>query len=105
MSASPCFRLRVFFDGASPLCFREINHYRRQDRQRRLEPIDSLCAPPGRSFESVMVSALLGISLRGHRLRRVRSDQPGDPAPLARQNGLGGYLLGRSSVRDSDAGR
>ena len=34
------FPLQVFFDGACPLCSREIEHYRRQDRLGRLEPID-----------------------------------------------------------------
>jgi len=40
MNSSPRFPLQVFFDGACPICSREINHYRRQDRQGRLEPID-----------------------------------------------------------------
>ena len=61
--------------------------------------------PAGRSLKSRMVGTWLGISLRGHRLRRVQPDQPGDPAPLAGPHGRGGYLLGRRSVRDGDAGR
>jgi predicted DCC family thiol-disulfide oxidoreductase YuxK len=40
MSAAPRFPLQVFFDGACPLCSREIDHYRRQDHQQRLEAID-----------------------------------------------------------------
>ena len=40
MNFSPHFPLQVFFDGACPLCSREIDHYRRQDRRQRLEAID-----------------------------------------------------------------
>ena len=40
MNSSPRFPLQIFFDGACPLCSREIDHYRRQDRQARLDPID-----------------------------------------------------------------
>ena len=40
MPASPHFPLRVFYDGACPVCSREIEHYRRQDRAGRLVPID-----------------------------------------------------------------
>ena len=39
-SSSPRFPLQVFYDGACPLCSREIDHYRRQDRRQWLEPID-----------------------------------------------------------------
>jgi predicted DCC family thiol-disulfide oxidoreductase YuxK len=38
--SSPRFPLQVFYDGACPLCSREIDHYRRQDRRQWLEPID-----------------------------------------------------------------
>jgi predicted DCC family thiol-disulfide oxidoreductase YuxK len=34
------FPLRIFYDGACPLCSREIEHYRRQDRAARLVPVD-----------------------------------------------------------------
>lgn len=36
----PEFPLRIFFDGACPLCSREIEHYLRQDHAGRLLPID-----------------------------------------------------------------
>jgi len=34
------FPLRIFYDGACPLCSREIEHYRRQDHAGRLIPVD-----------------------------------------------------------------
>jgi predicted DCC family thiol-disulfide oxidoreductase YuxK len=40
MPVSPKFPLRIFFDGACPLCSREIEHYRRRDRANRLVPVD-----------------------------------------------------------------
>lgn len=40
MSAVPRFPLRVYFDGACPVCAREVEHYRRRDRAGRLVPID-----------------------------------------------------------------
>lgn len=40
MPVSPGFPLRVFYDGACPLCSREIEHYRRRDRAGRLIPVD-----------------------------------------------------------------
>lgn len=40
MSLSPHFPLKVFFDGACPLCSREIDHYRKQDHRQWLEPVD-----------------------------------------------------------------
>jgi len=36
----PHFPLRIFYDGACPLCSREIEHYRRQDQAGRLIPVD-----------------------------------------------------------------
>jgi predicted DCC family thiol-disulfide oxidoreductase YuxK len=32
--------LQVFYDGACPICVREIQHYRRRDREHRIEWID-----------------------------------------------------------------
>jgi predicted DCC family thiol-disulfide oxidoreductase YuxK len=40
MNAPPRYPLQVFYDGACPLCSREIDHYRRQDRRGRLETVD-----------------------------------------------------------------
>lgn len=37
-------QLTVFFDGACPLCSREIAHYRRRDREGRLRLVD-IAAP------------------------------------------------------------
>ena len=60
MNSTPRFPLQVFFDGACPLCSREIDHYRRQDRRQRLEPVD-ISAPDfdpqryGIALESFMV--------------------------------------------------
>lgn len=36
----PEFPLRVFFDGACPICAREIEHYRHRDRAGRLVLVD-----------------------------------------------------------------
>jgi predicted DCC family thiol-disulfide oxidoreductase YuxK len=38
--STPEFPLRVFFDGACPICAREIEHYRHRDRARRLVLVD-----------------------------------------------------------------
>ena len=40
MPVSPEFPLRIFFDGACPVCAREIAWYLRKDRAGRLEPVD-----------------------------------------------------------------
>ncbi len=40
MASSPSFPLRVFYDGACPLCSREIEHYHRRDRQGWIVPVD-----------------------------------------------------------------
>ena len=45
-SAAPCaFEIEVFFDGACPLCMREIQMLRRKDRKRRIRFTD--IAAPG----------------------------------------------------------
>ncbi|MCM2264680.1 MAG: DUF393 domain-containing protein [Desulfuromonadales bacterium] len=36
----PAFPLRIFYDGACPVCSREIEHYRSQDHQGRIVPVD-----------------------------------------------------------------
>ena len=36
----PSFPLKIFFDGACPVCSREVNHYCRRDHNRRLQAID-----------------------------------------------------------------
>jgi predicted DCC family thiol-disulfide oxidoreductase YuxK len=38
-------RPQVFYDGGCPLCRREIDHYRRLDRDERVEWVDILQAP------------------------------------------------------------
>lgn len=40
MKNFPEFPLRIFYDGACPVCSREIEHYHRQDRRGRLVPVD-----------------------------------------------------------------
>ncbi|MHB8709468.1 MAG: thiol-disulfide oxidoreductase DCC family protein [Desulfuromonadales bacterium] len=40
MPVAPEFPLRIFFDGACPVCAREIAWYLRKDRDGRLEPVD-----------------------------------------------------------------
>ena len=40
MTSSPAFPLRILYDGACPICSREIEHYRRRDRAGRLLPVD-----------------------------------------------------------------
>lgn len=40
MPELPQFPLRIFFDGACPLCSREVEHYLRKDRDGRLIPVD-----------------------------------------------------------------
>lgn len=40
MTISPEFPLRVFYDGACPVCSREIACYLRKDREGRLLPVD-----------------------------------------------------------------
>lgn len=40
MLQKPAFPLRIFFDGACSVCSREVEHYRRRDRDGRLVPID-----------------------------------------------------------------
>lgn len=52
-------RPRVFYDGECPLCRREINHYRRLDRESRLDWIDITqrsdeLARHGLSYEKAM---------------------------------------------------
>ncbi|PLX73440.1 MAG: DUF393 domain-containing protein [Desulfuromonas sp.] len=37
---TPSFPLKIFYDGACPVCSREVEHYRRQDRSGRLQAID-----------------------------------------------------------------
>ena len=37
---SPRYPLKIFYDGACPLCSREVKHYHRQDRDGRLLLVD-----------------------------------------------------------------
>lgn len=40
MSSIPEFPLRILYDGACPICSREVEHYRRLDHAARLVPVD-----------------------------------------------------------------
>ncbi|HKO53909.1 MAG TPA: DUF393 domain-containing protein [Polyangiaceae bacterium] len=50
-SRRPAFEVEVFYDGACPLCLREINLLRRKDEQRRISFTD-ISAP---SFDAASV--------------------------------------------------
>lgn len=41
---APTGRLQVFYDGACPLCSREVRHYRKRDRHHRIDWVD-IAAP------------------------------------------------------------
>jgi predicted DCC family thiol-disulfide oxidoreductase YuxK len=45
MGDSRDWPMQVFYDGACPLCSREMAHYRKQDRRHRMEMVD--IAAPG----------------------------------------------------------